>query len=851
MYRTTTTYAIHRRLHHRGAIALLAVALLAAACSDDGSSGGTTAAPVSSSAPATAAPTSAPAPDTTGVADSIYRATITYTQYGIPHITADSLGSAFFGQGWAMAHDHLCTIVDQIVKVRGERSKYHGAGADDSYLHSDLVYKALNLVGTAQTVIPTLPQDAQDTLNGFAAGVSKYAADQAAGAEGTAPLPEWCDGAEWLGPITAAEVYAYVRDFALVGGTRNLIDYIATAAPPESTPEPPSTEPVDTDAASASAPDDADRLAPVVGVGSNAWSIGSEQADGANSILLANPHFPWEGELRFWESHLTVPGDIDVYGTTPIGVPGVVIGFNDSVAWTRTVSAGRRFTGYVLTLDPADPTAYQYGDSVEKMEPVDVRVDVLQDGSIRTEQRTLWRSRYGLMVALPGGDWTAEKAYTVRDSNLQNDVMVQMVLAEMRAGSLDEFEQANRDFGGNPFANTILADASGEVAYIDTAVTPNLDPGSIARWEERKAADGYLQLLDRQRVTLLDGSDPRDEWIDDPAAAVPGTVPFDQLPELRRTDFVMNANDSYWLANPNAPQTGLSMMHGLAEVPQSSRTRMNLMSLTGGRNGDGTWTDTELWNAMLSNQGLEATLLREPVVERCRAAGGPDLQDVCDTLGAWNGLADLDAPGAVLWREFMAQFAYNDHLDAGSLWANGFDPADPINTPNGLAPAPADGPDPVITALAKAEELMATAGLALDATLGDTQYFLAGPNRTERIPVHGAGPLEGVENVVGFSPGSHSTEPQIPKGAVLDGSFELSKDGYPLNYGTSFLLAVAFTDEGPVAHAVLTYGQSGDLRSEFSRDQMELFSNKEWRDIWFRAADVAANVVGTPMTITM
>ena len=70
-------------------------------------------------------------------------------------------------------------------------------------------------------------------------------------------------------------------------------------------------------------------------------------------MLLANPHFPWEGELRFWESHLMIPGEVNVYGAALTGLPGVQIGFNDAIAWSHTVSSGHRFTLYRYDLDPA------------------------------------------------------------------------------------------------------------------------------------------------------------------------------------------------------------------------------------------------------------------------------------------------------------------------------------------------------------------------------------------------------------------------------------------------------------------------------------------------------------------
>jgi acyl-homoserine-lactone acylase len=92
---------------------------------------------------------------------------------------------------------------------------------------------------------------------------------------------------------------------------------------------------------------------------SNGWAVGRDAVEGGQGgVLVANPHFPWEGELRFWEVHLTVPGELDIYGANLTGVPGIGIGFTENFAWTHTVSAGSRFTAYTLTLDPTDPTSY-------------------------------------------------------------------------------------------------------------------------------------------------------------------------------------------------------------------------------------------------------------------------------------------------------------------------------------------------------------------------------------------------------------------------------------------------------------------------------------------------------------
>ncbi|MBM7073318.1 penicillin acylase family protein [Shewanella sp. 202IG2-18] len=57
-----------------------------------------------------------------------YHAVITYTKYGVPHITASSFKNLGFGIGFAQSKENLCTLSDQILKIKSERSIYFGIG---------------------------------------------------------------------------------------------------------------------------------------------------------------------------------------------------------------------------------------------------------------------------------------------------------------------------------------------------------------------------------------------------------------------------------------------------------------------------------------------------------------------------------------------------------------------------------------------------------------------------------------------------------------------------------------------------------------------------------------------------
>ena len=325
---------------------LVAAAVVVVACSSADDASPSTSSPASTpstsvvvSTPVTAAPTTTPAAASTPRAAPAHRydATITRTGYGVPHIVADDWGSLGFGQGFAFAQDRACTLIDQVIKVRGERSKWFGPGEDDANVNSDFAYRQLGLHDDAATRFGHQPQRITDMVAGYVAGFNAEL-----GASG--PVG-WCAGQPWVQPITTTDLYAYLNDVLLIASSQQLIQPIATAQPPAA----------DGTAAPATTAVDV-----TTSMGSNGWAIGSALSATGGGMLLANPHFPWEGESRLWESQLTLTtGELNVYGATISGVPGVLIGFNDHVAWTHTISAGYRMTLYSLDLVPGDPTILQ------------------------------------------------------------------------------------------------------------------------------------------------------------------------------------------------------------------------------------------------------------------------------------------------------------------------------------------------------------------------------------------------------------------------------------------------------------------------------------------------------------
>jgi acyl-homoserine-lactone acylase len=770
-----------------------------------------------------------------------YEADIRWTTHGVAHIRASDWGSLGFGQGYGCARDHLPTLADQLVKVRGERARFHGAGPGDRHLHTDLGYRALGVRERAPLLRDAQPQRIRELVAGYTAGYNAWVAEAA----GTDALPEWCRDAAWIAPIEELDLWTYYVDVGLLASGRNLAEIIGSAQAP--------------------GPDGPAPAAPLSALGggegaSNGWAFGGDATASGHGLVVANPHFPWEGEARFWECHLTLPGELDAYGVCLLGAPGIQMGFNDAVAWAHTFSRGHRFTLARLELAPGEPTSYRYGDEVRAMTSEEVAIEVLGDDATSSSvTRTLWRTHHGPMVNLPLLGWGLEHAFTYRDANLDNDRFLEQFLGMARAGSMDELQQVFAEVQGMPWVNTLAADRTGRAWFIDSSATPALTQEAADRFVERVQSDLVAALLFDNRVALLDGSDPGDEWQDHPGARSPGVLPFDALPQLERRDYVLNANDSHWLNHATATIEGRSPLHGLERTPRSLRTRQNLRTV-GRLAATGAVTPASAVDALFANESLSGELLADEVAARAAAAGSVEvdgrtveLTRAAEVLAAWDQTCSLDAVGAALWRELMGGFDLKATLDAGPLFAEPFDPADPVATPHGLAPAPAEGPDPVLVALGRAVVLLEAAGVPIDAPLGEVQWAQRGD---ERVPVHGGCELDGVCNILApwGALASHSLEPlHPPLGSVAPeraATSGIAEGGYRVTYGTSFLMSVELTDDGPRGIGLLAYGQSGDARSPHHVDGTRAYATKELRPLLFDDAAIEADPALVRRTIT-
>ena len=341
-------------------------------------------------------------------------ADIRWTAYGVPHIRARDERGLGFGIGYAYARDNACLLADEIVTARGERSRYFGAKGESSAqvgnLASDVFFTWLNRPESVEAFRKAQSTEVTQLLEGYAAGFNRFLRE--ASADTTS-----CLGQPWLKPIDSGDLVRLTRRLLVEGGVGQFAQAVVAAAPPGA-------------ASAALTGAEGFRLAEQrrerfrLERGSNAIAVGAERSASGRALLLANPHFPWQGAMRFYQLHLSIPGKLDVMGAALPGLPVVNIGFNRHLAWTHTVDTSSHFTLYRLELDPQNPLHYRLDGRWQPLEKRVVKVQVRgADGQLQTVEHNVYESVYGPVLVWPGKlDWSAGEAYALRDANLGSRV---------------------------------------------------------------------------------------------------------------------------------------------------------------------------------------------------------------------------------------------------------------------------------------------------------------------------------------------------------------------------------------------------------------------------------------------
>lgn len=461
------------------------------------------------------------------------RVTITRDERGIPYIDAKSDEDLYFAQGYATAADRLWEMDLFRRTARGELAEILGAGPNNLVLDQDKLHRTYGFAQEADAEVAQASPKALMALEAYARGVNAYASSL----DAKSMPPEFQILQYSFRPWTPADSFVVVKIFfeALSDTWRLDVMRQAMASLPadkrnallaETSPLDVLLVGKDTQAKRATASvRSSDSLSPAalaalahnqeiaanaldrIGfyadalAASNNWVINGSHTVTGKPLLANDPHLRPTAPSIWHMVHLNAPG-VRVAGITSPGVPGVIIGHNDRIAWGFTNVGPDVQDLYIEKFDPANPKRYQtpqgWQDAVVRQEQIKVRKGFAStETDVVTHEVTV--TRHGPIVFEADGKRYALR-WTALDPKL-NRPDVQYALN--RARNWNEFNAALETFTA-PTQNIVYADVDGHIGYHAAGVVPI-----------RKSGDGGVPY---------DGSTDAGEWT--------GYIPVAKLPSV-------------------------------------------------------------------------------------------------------------------------------------------------------------------------------------------------------------------------------------------------------------------------------------------------------------------------------
>ncbi|MEQ1765287.1 MAG: penicillin acylase family protein [Pyrinomonadaceae bacterium] len=343
---------------------------------------------------------------------------------------------------------------------------------------------------------------------------------------------------------------------------------------------------------------------------SNNWVISGKRTADGNPILANDPHLAPTAPGIWYLSHLESP-TMRVAGVTFPGVPGVVLGHNEHIAWGATNVGPDVQDLYIETFDASGKVKTPTGWEAAKVrtETINVRKSLLAPA---TEPVTLevTETRNGPIIVEEGGKKYSLK-WTAHDPR-NNDFAAFFFLN--RAKNWDEFNAALSTYRGAS-QNFIYADTKGNIGWHIAGAVPL-----------RKTGDGSLPY---------DGSTTDGDWT--------GLIPYAELPNLYNppSGFIVTANQRIAGTDYKYPQ----LIRDFA-TPWRARRLFDLFS------ADSKATMDSVGAAQFDSFNIPLSNLSKEIV-KANAASDPTLA----TVGAWDGKMSPDSQAALLVNEIRGCLA--------------------------------------------------------------------------------------------------------------------------------------------------------------------------------------------------
>ena len=386
-------------------------------------------------------------------------AQISYDQRGVLYIEAKNSHDLYFAQGYGHAGERLWQMEFQRRVGSGTLSEVVGSAA----LESDRFMRTLGLRQAAEQAWPALSPAAQEAVDAYVAGINAYIA------KGEFPLEFRLLEFEPK-PFNRTDVLLWpkVVSLQLAGNMEEeLTRYrlLAGGLSPERLAELMPVDP-DTPAEDPYLPPIGDtgleivqRALPKTREASNNWVVGKTKSASGFPLLANDPHLGLQAPSVWILNSLKAPG-LEVYGASFPGVPGVVIGRNNDIAWGVT-NAGTDVQDLYVLEESKDGRFYRYQD---QWEPFTTRSEKILVKDSPTEELTVRETRYGPVIE---GE---KQALALRWVSLDSgDRTLEAFLRVNQAHNLAEFQKALAIYRA-PAQNFVYADREHIALFIPGAI---------------------------------------------------------------------------------------------------------------------------------------------------------------------------------------------------------------------------------------------------------------------------------------------------------------------------------------------------------------------------------------------
>lgn len=299
-------------------------------------------------------------------------------------------------------------------------------------------------------------------------------------------------------------------------------------------------------------------------LGSYGLAISPQRSVSGAAILLAGPQMGFTVPSIGYEFHYSA-GDLNVIGMGIPGIPEVLIGHNDHVAWTATSGMTDVVDLFAEKLNPHDKHQYMYQGQYRDMTK---RVEVIQiKGRAEPLQIEVYTTRHGPIVAW---DEQAGVAYS-RAAAFAGSELQDLVAAYhfSRARNIGELGEAASLMTTN--RNYLAATDEGDIGYWHCGRMPvragGLDPRLPTPGTGEYEWAGFVpfakmpQLLNPKQGFLVN-------WNNKPAANWPngGDTHWGELDYARRIDQLIRAHEQLTIDQVRAIAQDISTYDEVAGV---------------------------------------------------------------------------------------------------------------------------------------------------------------------------------------------------------------------------------------------------------------------------------------------